>query len=90
MFIVYELDTFTRDLNTKITLGDCLFGAMKLTKNADPDKHGYSCYGIGFGARSQFSLPNGEWGKNVVIFGVEHRLSLHAGNRKKYNLQSWP
>ena len=24
------------------TLSDCLFGAVKLTKNADPDKYKYS------------------------------------------------
>ena len=26
-------------------LGNCLFGAGKLTKNADPDKYGYNSYG---------------------------------------------
>ena len=30
-FIVYELDTGSRDLNTKFTLDDCMFGAV----NAD-------------------------------------------------------
>ena len=43
---------------------------MKLTKNADPDKYGYSGNDIGFYARSQFSLSNDKWGKNVVIFGM--------------------
>ena len=38
LFIAYELDTFSRDLNTDFTLKDCLFGAVKLTKNADLDK----------------------------------------------------
>ena len=38
IFIVYELNTWSRDLNTDFTLKDCLFGAVKLTKNADPDK----------------------------------------------------
>lgn len=32
--IVYELDTWSRDLNTDFTLTDCLFGTVKLTKNA--------------------------------------------------------
>ena len=27
-----------------MSLGNCLFGAVKLTKNADPDKCGYSVY----------------------------------------------
>ena len=33
---------------------------MKLTKNADPDKHGYDGYGIGFHASSQFSWSDGK------------------------------
>ena len=37
-----------RDLNTDFTLNNCLFGSVKLTKNAEPDKLGYSGYGIGF------------------------------------------
>ena len=36
---------------------------MKLTKNADPNKYGYTDYGIWFDPRSQFSLPDGNWGK---------------------------
>ena len=38
--------------------GDCLFGEVKLTKNADPDKNGDSCYGLGLDIPSQFSLWN--------------------------------
>ena len=30
----------------KFTLGNCLFGTVKLTKNADPDKYGYSGHGV--------------------------------------------
>ena len=53
LLIVYELDPCSRDLNTKLTLSDCLFGAVKLTKNVDSDKFRYSDYGNGFIARSQ-------------------------------------
>ena len=35
----YTPDTWSKDLNTDFTLGNCLFEAMKLTKNADPDKN---------------------------------------------------
>ena len=51
--ISYTLDTCSRDLNTSFTSGNCLFGTMKLSKNADSDKYGYSGYGIVFNARSQ-------------------------------------
>ena len=40
-----------RDLNSEFTLKYCLFGAVKLTKNADPDKYSYSGYHIGFDSR---------------------------------------
>ena len=46
LFIVYELDTWSQDLNTEFTLKSCLFGAVKLTKNADTDKYKYSSYSI--------------------------------------------
>ena len=39
-------------------------------------------YGIGFDACSQFSLPTGEWGKNV-IFNVDNSSSKYKDNRKK-------
>ena len=55
-FIAYELDARSKDLNTTFTLGDCLFGAVNLTKNADPDKYWFSGCGIAFDARLQFSL----------------------------------
>ena len=35
---VYELDTWSQDLNSDFSLKDCLFGGNKLAKNADPDK----------------------------------------------------
>ena len=30
-YISYKLDTWSRDLNADFTLGNCLFGAVKLT-----------------------------------------------------------
>lgn len=69
-------------MNIKFALADCLFGAWKLTKSIDTGKFGCSGYGTGFCIRSQFWLPSGEWGINV-IFGVDNSLSMHADNRKK-------
>ena len=40
MFIVCRSDAWSRDLNTKFTLGNCLFGTVKLTKNTDSDTYG--------------------------------------------------
>ena len=44
LFIVYELDTWSQDLNVLFTRKDCLFGTVKSTKNVDPDKYFYSKY----------------------------------------------
>ena len=52
------------------TLGGRLFGGVKLTKNADPNKYSYSGYGTGFYTCGQYSLPDGSVGKNVIIFGL--------------------
>ena len=50
MGIINNLGTWLRYLNTKLTLYDCSFRAVKLTKNADSDKYRYSSYDIGFDA----------------------------------------
>ena len=61
---------------------NCLFGAVRLTKNADIDKYGYSGYGIGFD-RSNFSFPSGGFGQNVLIFGANMSSSVHIDDNKK-------
>ena len=65
------------------TLQNALFGAVKLTKNADVDKCGYSGYKIGFNRRSNFSHPSGGDGQNVIFFGVDMSSSTKTDNRKK-------
>ena len=69
IYIVYEITSNYSDINYP-TLENCLFGSVKLTKNADIDKYGYSGYGIGFDRETSFSFGN-EIGKNVIIFGGE-------------------
>ena len=69
IYIVYEITSNYSDINYP-TLENCLFGSVKLTKNADIDKYGYFGYGIGFVRETSFSFGN-EIGKNVIIFGGE-------------------
>ena len=83
LFIVYELDTWSQYLNADFTLKDCLFGAVKITKNAGPDKYVYTAYGTGFDSRSEFPLPDGSMGKNGTIFGADISSSVHIGNKGK-------
>ena len=81
IYIVYEITSNYSDINYP-TLENCLFGSVKLTKNADIDKYGYSGYGIGFDRNTSFSVGN-EIGKNVIIFGVDMSSSTKIDNRKK-------
>ena len=81
--IFYELDTWSRDLNSDFTLKNYLLGGFKLAKNADIDKHVYTGYVIGFDSLSEFSLPDGSMGKYVMNFGVDMNSSEHIDNKKK-------
>lgn len=42
LFTVSEFDRWSIQLKMFLALDDCLFGTAKLTKNADPNKYGYS------------------------------------------------
>ena len=70
------------------TLKDCLFGNVKITKNANPDKSSYKIWNwiwlwIWF---SFFPISNLVWGKNVIIFGVDVSSSVHIDNKNKETL----
>ena len=81
IYIVYEITSDYKDINYP-TLENCLFGSVKLTKNADIDKYGYFGYGIGFDRQSSFSIRN-ETSKNVINLGVDMSSSSKIDNRKK-------
>lgn len=46
MYILFASGTHGIDLNIDFTLGNCLFGAVKLTKNNGLDKYRYSGYDL--------------------------------------------
>ena len=54
-------------MNSGFTLKECLFGPVKLTKNADPDKYYHWGYGVGFDPCSSFSVPNFDWVR-ILLF----------------------
>ena len=56
LFIVYKSDTWSQDLNANYTLKECLFEAVKVTKNDDPDKYSYFVYWILFSFILQFQI----------------------------------
>ena len=82
IYIVYEKRK-SINISNYPTLENCVFGAVKLTKNADFDKYGYSGYGIGFGRHGSFSLFGTELGGNVIVFGVDMSSSTKIDNRKR-------
>ena len=79
IYIVYDLESNLNNFDH--TLKNCLFGAVKLTKNNDIDKYKYSGSGTGFDSGETFSFPNGSFGENVIIFGADMSSSVHATNK---------
>ena len=86
LYISYKLDKWSKDLDTDFTLGSCLFGAVKLSKDTDPDKYEYSGYGNGFDSRSQFSRTCESNEKNAIIFGFQNSSPVRIDNRNKNSL----
>ena len=80
IYIVYEIGA-SSSFNDYPKLKSSLFDVVRLTKNANIDI--YRGYGIRFDRRSSFSLPDGEFGRNVMIFGVDMSSSVHVDNKKR-------
>ena len=83
LFIDYDLDRWSRDINISFTLKDWLFGTVKLTKNADTDKYKYSGYGTAFNSCSEFLLSDGRMQKNVIVFGADISLPVHIDSKHR-------
>ena len=81
IYIVYEL---TSNLNNfDPTLENCLFGSVRITKNADIDKYKYMAYGFGFDSKGTFLFPDGSFCQNVIILGADMSSSAHANNKTR-------
>ena len=72
VFIIYEWDIWSRDLNTKFTLRNYLFGAVNLTKHTDSNKYRCGGYEIAFDVRSPFAFQVVKWDTNAIIFVVDN------------------
>ena len=82
IYIVYGTSK-SINISDYLTLENCLFGTVSLTKNADIDRFGYSRYGSGFDRHGNFWFLGTGLGQNVIIFGVEMSSSTKIDNRKK-------
>ena len=78
LYISYTLGPHLRNLKTNFTVGNCLFGSVKLTKNADIDKYKYTGYGKGFDFHSEVLFTDESYGKSVIIFGADMSSSVHG------------
>ena len=77
IYIVYELK-IRRISNPDFTVQNCLFGAIKVTKDVDTSNYKYSGYGICFDGESDITN-----GKNVIIFCYDMSFSSYSTNKKK-------
>ena len=82
IYIVYEINKKDNTITSDLTLENCLFGAVTLTKNVNIDRYGYSGYGIGFDRKGIFSFSGGGYGQNVLILEVDMSFSTHIDNKK--------
>ena len=80
-YIVCKLNPRTN--SSKMVLENCLFGKIKMTKNADTDKYKYRGHGTGFDLSGIFSHSHGGDGKNVIIFGADMTSSKYANSKTK-------
>ena len=79
-YIVYEFKNRRVD-SPDFTVQNGLFGAVKITKNANTSHYKYEGYGICFDGESSFSFGNRIDAKNVIIFGVNNCNSSHSANK---------
>ena len=80
LYIVYELKNRRID-SPDFTVQNGLFGAVKITENANTSHYKYEGFGICFDGESSFSFGNRVDAKNVIIFGVNTSNSSHSTNK---------
>ena len=81
IYIICKLNTINNTRNTDYTIQNAFFGAVKITKNSNISKNKYEGYRICFDEGGTFTKGNITNGKNVIIFGADMSLSIHANNR---------
>ena len=78
---MYEIILCSYIQGADFILGNSLFGAVKLTRNGDPDKYFYFEYRIGFDARGIFRYKFFvifRYMLNVITFVAGMNPSVHS------------
>ena len=58
-----------------------MFGATNTIKYSDKEKDLYSCCGLAFDGKGEWSFGN-DYARNVLIFGVDNSPSSRSENHK--------
>lgn len=91
LYTLYVVILWPYNLSVEFTIGNCLFGTVKLAKNADVDKYGYSGSCIGFDACSSFLLSNKkEMTEKMLLFLLYMTVHLSMLITKKIILRKSP
>ena len=88
IYCVFKLDPIDFSRNNEFAIQNALFGAIKITKNANTSKYKYKGYGICFDESEEFTHVRKEGNfnhttsaRNVIIFGADMSVSKHANNK---------
>ena len=84
--IVYEINLLPFRRDDDFTLRNALFGAVKLVKNANTDKHEYSGYGKRCANHGTFPILIGSgFGKITIVSGADMSSSGNFDNQNPWN-----
>ena len=80
LFIVYELDRRSKDLNVDFARKDYLFAAVKKLKMLNLINVLIQDIVLELFLIQVFHIPNFDWGKHVIIFAVDMSSYVHIDN----------
>ena len=83
VYIVYDLDSWPKNLTNNLKFRNYLFGATSAVKNSDKENCVYSGYGITFDS-TVFWIFDNNMSRNVKLFGVNNSSSSDAGPRSNF------
>ena len=81
VYIVYELNSWSKKPTNNLKFMNCLFGATNIVKISDKEYYVYTGYGIAFDSAVSWSFDNFT-ARNVIIFGADNISSSHSDNRQ--------
>ena len=81
LYIVYELNNWLINSSNNFPLKNCLFGTVKLVRNAIKSKFIHNGREILFAGEDIQSFDK-DSARNVVTFGVDNSSSSHTDNQK--------